>query len=98
MNKQETIKKIMAVLDSKSIEWGKGDETDKAIAEAFYKNGFCEKNECALEILRAVEQIILDNTYPHFDKDGKPCCIWKARSGYDALDALKKKYKGELQK
>ena len=50
------------------------------------------KSEVAREILAEVERIILDNTYPHFRKDGKPCIIWKPKEGYDALAELKKKY------
>lgn len=50
------------------------------------------RQEVAREIFDNVEKIILENTYPYFDKDGKPCNIWKAKSGYDALAELKKKY------
>lgn len=46
------------------------------------------------EIIEAVKKIICDNTYPSFDHNGKPVNVWKAREGYDALDALKEKYKG----
>ena len=56
------------------------------------KESFAPKHEVAREILDEVEKIILENTYPYFDKDGKPCNIWKPRSGYDALDELKKKH------
>ena len=45
-------------------------------------------------IFDEVEKIILENTYPYFDKDGKACNIWKAKGGYDALEDLKKKYAG----
>ena len=44
------------------------------------------------KIFNDVEKIILENTYPYFDKDGRPRNIWKAVSGYDALAELKKKY------
>ena len=50
------------------------------------------KSEVAMEVLAEVERIILENTYPYFDKDGKPCIIWKPKEGYDALAELKKKY------
>ena len=50
------------------------------------------RRELAREILDEVEKIILENTYPDFSKNGKPCNIWKATSGYDALADLKKKY------
>ena len=48
--------------------------------------------EVAKEIFEEIEKIILDNTYPDFDKAGKPCNVWKPHSGYDALAELKKKY------
>jgi hypothetical protein len=44
------------------------------------------------EIFEKVEKIILDNTYPDFNREHKPVNIWKAKDGYDALDELKKKY------
>ena len=46
------------------------------------------------ELIEAVKKIICENTYPSFDHNGKPVNVWKAREGYDALDALKEKYKG----
>ena len=61
-----------------------------------YNDGFAEGHkECAREIFEEIEKIILDNTYPDFDKAGKPCNVWKPRSGYDALAELKKKYTEE---
>lgn len=45
------------------------------------------------ELIEAVKKIICENTYPSFDHNGKPVNVWKAREGYDALDALKEKYK-----
>ncbi|MBR4000286.1 MAG: hypothetical protein IKI93_18305 [Clostridia bacterium] len=47
------------------------------------------------ELIEAAKQIVCENTYPSFDHNGKPVNVWKAREGYDALDALKEKYKGE---
>ena len=37
-----------------------------------------------------VKQAICDNTYPDFDKDGKPVNIWKATTGYDSIDEIAK--------
>ena len=48
---------------------------DKALAEKF-----AEK----------VSQAIVDNTYPYFDKDGKPVNIWKAVLGFDNIDEIAK--------
>ena len=47
--------------------------------------------EAVKECLEKVAQAICDNTYPDFNKDGKPVNVWKAREGYDAIDALAKK-------
>ena len=76
----------------------------KSEAEKWFRE--CEKlqgrmieleSEVAREIFDGIEKIILENTYPYFDKDGKPCNIWKAKSGYYALDELKKKYEKKKQ-
>lgn len=50
------------------------------------------KFDIASEIFEEIERIILDNTYPDFNREHKPVNIWKAKTGYDALDELKKKY------
>jgi hypothetical protein len=44
------------------------------------------------EIFEKVEKIILDNTYPDFNREHKPVNIWKAKDGYDAFYELKKEY------
>ena len=46
------------------------------------------------EIFKEIEKIILDNTYPDFNREHKPVNIWKATTGYDAFYELKKKYTG----
>ena len=61
-------------------------------AEEIYNAGYRKQSEVAKDILAEVERIILENTYPHFMTDGKPCIIWKPKEGYDALAELKKKY------
>lgn len=33
-----------------------------------------------------ITNIICQNTYPSFDKDGKPVNVWKAKEGYAAID------------
>lgn len=53
-----------------------------------------ELNECydengrLREALRSIPQAICDNTYPDFDKAGKPVNVWKAREGYDKIDEI----------
>ena len=49
------------------------------------------RKETAEKFAKAVSQIICDNTYPYFDKDGKPVNIWKAVVGYDKIDEILKK-------
>lgn len=50
-----------------------------------YKLGFKEGVQ-ALKI--QVEQAICDNTYPSFDKKGKPVNIWNAVVGFDKIDEI----------
>lgn len=35
-----------------------------------------------------IKQAICDNTYPDFNKDGKPVNVWSAVNGYDAIDKI----------
>ena len=37
-----------------------------------------------------LKQAICDNTYPDFNKDGKPINVWKATTGYDVIDQIAK--------
>lgn len=76
---EESNKYRMAVVDSDFLD--------------LINDAFTEDVAPVDEIIEAVKQIICENTYPSFDKNGKPVNVWKAREGYDALDALKEKYK-----
>lgn len=49
------------------------------------------KAETVKEFAEKVEQAICDNTYPYFDKDGKPVNIWNT-DGFDKIDELLKGY------
>ncbi len=53
------------------------------------------KAEVAREVLDRVTDAIVQNTYPSFDKDGKPINVWKTASGYRAIDALRKEMESE---
>ena len=46
------------------------------------------RKETAEKFAEKVSQAIVDNTYPYFDKDGKPVNIWKAVLGYDKIDEI----------
>lgn len=35
-----------------------------------------------------LKQAICNNTYPDFNKDGKPINVWKATAGYDLIDQI----------
>lgn len=52
---------------------------DVTVAKAI--KGFAEK----------LKQSICDNTYPYFDKNGKPVNIWNT-DGFDKIDELLKEY------
>ena len=51
--------------------------------------------ETAEKFAKKVAQAICDNTYPSFDKDGKPVNIWNAVTGYDRIDEIAKEITGE---
>jgi hypothetical protein len=46
------------------------------------------RKKTAEKFAKAVAQIICDNTYPYFDKDGKPVNIWKTVVGCDKIDEI----------
>ena len=48
------------------------------------------RKETAEKFAEMVSQAIVDNTYPYFDKDGKPVNIWKAVVGFDTIDEIAK--------
>ena len=56
----------------------------------YVKNKTTEQT--AEKIAKKIEQAICDNTYPYFDKDGKPVNIWKAVVGYDKIDEICKEF------
>ena len=70
-----------------------GDADFEFIGKELFRKGYRRQSEIAAEIIDAVEKIILENTYPSSDYNKKPVTIWKSKTGYDALDELKKKYK-----
>lgn len=51
--------------------------------------------QAKIEVLEQVKQLICDNTYPAFDMAGKPVNIWNPLNGFDAIDKLIAKLKGE---
>lgn len=55
------------------------------------------RKETAEKFAEKVEQAIVDNTYPYFDKDGKPVNIWKATTGFDKIDEIVKEFTGNKQ-
>lgn len=50
-----------------------------------------KQDEVLKEFAKKIKQTICDNTYPYFDKDGKPCSIWNT-DGFDKIDELLKEY------
>ena len=43
------------------------------------------------EFAEKLKQAICDNTYPYFDKNGKPVNIWNT-DGFDKIDELLREY------
>ena len=50
-----------------------------------------EKKNVVKEFAEKLKQAICDNTYPYFDKNGKPVDIWGADC-FDKIDELLKEY------
>ena len=48
------------------------------------------RKETAEKFAEKVSQVIVDNTYPYFDKDGKPVNIFKAVVGFEKIDEIAK--------
>ena len=56
------------------------------------------KEQSVKEFVNKLKQAICDNTYPYFDKNGKPVNIWNT-DGFDKIDELLKGYiDGEVKK
>lgn len=75
-------------LTAGQIEKQRYEEIAKQAYELGYKQGVQKMQE-------RVMQAICDNTYPDFNKDGKPINVWKAILGYDAIDQIAKEIEGE---
>lgn len=50
-----------------------------------------EVKQAVKEFVEKLEQAICDNTYPYFDKNGKPVNIWKT-DGFDKIEELLKDF------
>lgn len=50
-----------------------------------------EKKQAVKEFAEKLKQAICDNTYPYFDKNGKPVNIWNT-DGFDNIDGILKEY------
>ena len=50
-----------------------------------------ENKNVVKEFAEKLKQAICDNTYPYFDKNGKPVNIWNT-DGFDKIDELLKEY------
>lgn len=59
--------------------------------EQAYKNGYKQgKIDTVKKMQERLKQAICDNTYPDFNKAGKPINVWKATTGYDLIDEIAK--------
>ena len=91
------------VVPKSEVEELKGElaiaERHEKDARALFKDAVIQlqnaRREVAREIFEEIEKIILDNTYPDFNREHKAVNIWKATTGYDAFYELKKKYTGD---
>ena len=65
--------------------------TDEILRSIDYRPTEEVRKETAKEFAEKVKQAIVDNTYPYFDKNGKPVNIWNT-DGFDRIDELLKEY------
>ena len=54
-----------------------------------------ERADTVRKMQERLKQAICDNTYPDFNKDGKPVNVWNAKTGYDLIDQIAKEIIGE---
>lgn len=65
------------------------------------QNEIILKNAALLSIkdmAKGLPQLICDHCFPSFDLEGRPVNIWKAKEGYDAVDALVERIVKEASK
>ena len=67
---------------------------DEKTIEYFVKHNADVRKETAKEFAEKLKQAICDNTYPYFDKNGKPVNIWNT-DGFDKIDELLKEYEND---
>lgn len=48
------------------------------------------KADTVRKMQERLKNAICDNTYPDFNRDGKPVNVWKATTGYDLIDQIAK--------
>lgn len=69
------------------------------IAMELYNAGYRKEDEVRKEtaekFAERLKQLICDNTYPYFDKDGKPVIIWNT-DGFGKIDELLEQYGVDL--
>lgn len=70
-------------------------KTHKALLSSKFINSI--KIEAYKEITELLKSEICKNTYPYFDKDGKPVIIFKAKTGYEIIDDILKEKVGNAR-
>lgn len=97
--KEERFIDLLVEFDEMGFEPTTLPPQDMSVEEytAFYKNKLLHtfatgiknsRKETAEKFAEKVSQAIVDNTYPYFDKNGKPVNIWRAIVGYDKIDEI----------
>ena len=70
--------------------FGKATETMLGILRAYPTANVAPIADTVRKMQERLKQAICDNTYPDFNKDGKPINVWKATTGYDVIDQIAK--------
>ena len=74
----------------------------KEIYPEFMRDYKCMREEldgCYEDVKKMQErlkQAICDNTYPDFNREGKPINVWQAKTGYDLIDQIAKEMLEEI--
>ena len=70
------------------VEWCKDECIRQAYCMPFTNDAMIA--DTVRKMQERFKQAICDNTYPDFNKDGKPINVWKATTGYDLIDQIAK--------
>ena len=96
---------LLRIMELEKQVEGLTEENERLRAEVSVKKKLLDKGvdlddkvkaDTVRKMQKRFAQAICDNTYPDFDKAGKPINVWKATTGYDVLDQIAKEMLEDL--